>query len=94
MDAELIQALDLGEAEALSLASEIRADLVLLDESAARSKAANLGLSHTGVLGILRRARQTGHIPSLKAEIQRLRYEAGFFINPALERTLLISIGE
>ena len=94
VDAELMRALDLGEAEALSLASEIRADLVLLDESAARSKAANLGLSHTGVLGILRRARQTGHIPSLKAEIQRLRYEAGFFISPALERTLLISIGE
>ena len=91
---ELAAALDPGEAEALSLALEATAGLVLLDESAARIKAAHLGLSHTGALGILRRARQTGRIASLKAEVQRLRKEAGFFINPALERALLISVGE
>jgi predicted nucleic acid-binding protein len=68
--------------------------LVLLDESAARSKAAEHGLPFTGVLGILRRARQAKRISSLSAEIQRLRTEARFFISPALERTLLISVGE
>ncbi len=92
--AELLQALDLGEAEALGLALEIKAGLVLLDESAARSRAAKLGIPHTGVLGILRRARQTGHIVSLKTEIQRLRTEAGFFIDAALEKALVISVGE
>ena len=51
-------------------------------------------LAHTGALGILRRARQTGRIASLKNEIQRLREEAGFFINPAQEKALLISVGE
>jgi uncharacterized protein len=92
--AELLQALDLGEAEALSLALEVKAGMVLLDESAARSRAAKLGIPHTGVLGILRRARQTGRIVSLKTEIQRLRTEAGFFIDAALEKALVISVGE
>jgi hypothetical protein len=33
-------------------------------------------------------------ISSLKAEILRLRTEAHFFISPALEKRLLISVGE
>lgn len=91
---DLALALDLGEAEALTLALQAKAGLVLLDESAARSRAAKLGVPFTGALGILRRARQTNRIPSLKAEIQRLRNEARFFISPALEKALLISVGE
>jgi predicted nucleic acid-binding protein len=92
--ADLASALDLGEAEALALALEVKADLVLLDESAARLKARELGLAHAGVLGVLRQARQTNRIASLKAEILRLRTEARFFISPALEKRLLISVGE
>jgi predicted nucleic acid-binding protein len=65
-----------------------------LDEAAARASAARLGLSFTGALGFLRWARQTHRIPSLKAEIQRLRSDAHFFISPALEKGLLISVGE
>lgn len=91
---DVAHALDLGEAEALSLALQAKATLVLLDESAARLRAAQLGLGFTGVLGLLRRARQTGQIPSLKTEIHALRDEAHFFISPALERALLVSVGE
>jgi predicted nucleic acid-binding protein len=92
--AELASTLDLGEAEALALALEVKADLVLLDESAARLKARELGLAHAGVLGVLRQARQTNRIASLKAEIVRLRLEARFFISPALEKRSLLSVGE
>ena len=53
-----------------------------------------LGLAHTGVLGVLRQARRTNRIASLKAGILRLRSEAHFFVNPALEKRLLISVGE
>jgi predicted nucleic acid-binding protein len=91
---DLASALDVGEAEALALALETRADLVLLDESAARLKARQLGLTHTGVLGVLRQARRTNRIPSLKAEILRLRTNARFFVGPALEKKLLSSVGE
>jgi len=86
--------LDLGEAEALALALESKAGLVLLDESAARLKAHQLGMAFTGVLGILLRARTVGRIPSLKAEILRLRAEARFFVSSALEKRLLSSVGE
>ena len=53
-----------------------------------------LGLAHTGVLGVLRQARRTNRIASLKAEILRLRTEACFFVSPALEKRPLISAGE
>lgn len=83
-----------GEAETLALALERQASLVLLDESAARLRAKEHGLTVTGVLGILRLAKKTGRIRSLKEQMTRLRGEARFFISPALEKALLISVGE
>jgi predicted nucleic acid-binding protein len=83
-----------GEAETLALALEVKASLVLLDESAARLKAAQLGLAHTGLLGILRHAKQAGLIRSLSGEIRLLRTEARFFVSPALEKRLLIRGGD
>ena len=91
---ELMAALDLGEAEVLTLAVQIKASLVLLDDSAARAKASQLAIPFTGALGILRNARRTARIPSLKSEIKRLRLEARFFVSAALETALLISVGE
>ncbi len=86
--------LDLGEAEALALALETKSALVLLDESAARLQAKQLGLTFTGALGLLRHAKQTGRILSLKEQINRLRTEARFFVSPTLEKALIISVGE
>jgi uncharacterized protein len=91
---ELAARLDAGEAEALVLALELKASMVLLDESAARNEARRLGLARTGALGLLRQARKAGRIDSLQAEILRLRREARFFVSPALEKALLISVGE
>ena len=50
--------LDEGEAEAIALALESGADLVLLDERRGRQRAARLGLRVTGVLGVLLEAKQ------------------------------------
>jgi predicted nucleic acid-binding protein len=86
--------LDRGEAEAIALASGTDADLLLMDEHDGRATAEHLGIRITGILGVLRRARLDGIIPSLKAEIDRLRAEAHFFISPRLEATLLESVGE
>lgn len=91
---DLASQLDLGEAEALALALDMKASLVLLDDSAARASALRLGLNITGVLGVLSRAKRAGQISSLKDQMNRLRTEARFFINPALEKVLLISSGE
>jgi len=62
--------------------------------TAARLKASQLGIPHTGVLGVLRRAKQAGQITSLAAEIRKLRADARFFISPALEKRLLAAAGE
>lgn len=90
----LLESLDRGEAEAISLAHVLRADLLLMDEHDGRAAAERLGITITGVLGILRRAKLEGVIASLSAEIARLRHVAHFFVSPHLERALLNSVGE
>ena len=90
----LSEDLHLGESEAIALAYEQKAELLLMDEHDGRAAAQRLGLHLTGVLGILRRAKLEGLIPSLQSEITRLRQEAHFFIAPKLEEALLHSVGE
>jgi len=83
-----------GEAEAIALALERNADLLLIDEAEGREAATAAGLRVRGVLGILRKARQTGHLQSLRFEIQRLRDQAHFFVAADLEKQLLKAVGE
>jgi hypothetical protein len=77
--------LDAGEAEAIALAVETTSTLLLMDERKGRAAARSLGVPVTGALGIVAKARRTGAIPSAKAEIDRLRSEAGFFISSDVE---------
>lgn len=49
-----------GEAEVIVLAREINANLVLLDDGKARSKARALGLEVTGTIGVLLHAARAG----------------------------------
>ena len=83
-----------GEAETIALAAELRAEVVIIDEQEGRQLAAEAGLVVTGVLGILLRAKQSGHIPALKPEIQVLRHKVHFFIAPLLEAKVLAAAGE
>ena len=93
--ADLLSAqLDRGEAEAIALAAEIRADWLLIDERAGRLFARRAGLRVTGVLGILIRAKMEGRIPLIKPELDALRSEARFFVGHDLERDLLAAAGE
>lgn len=90
----LTTGLHAGEAEAIALALELRASLILLDEREARAAASRLGLRVTGVLGILLRAKLRGALPLLKPELEALRAKANFFISPVLERAVLREAGE
>lgn len=49
----LKKSLDDGEAEAIALAVETNANLVLIDERQAREEAGRLGLSMAGTIGVL-----------------------------------------
>jgi len=57
-------------------------------------RAASLGIRTIGVLGILIAAKQSGSIPSLSVEIDKLRRDAGFFVDRPLELRLLAMGGE
>lgn len=53
---DLAGVLDAGEAEAIALAEELRADLVLIDEREARREAARRGIPVIGTVAILEEA--------------------------------------
>ena len=85
----LRQDLDLGESEAIALAVEKKAGLVLLDEREGRRRARNVGLEVTGALGILAQADREGDLDSLSDALDRLEGEAGFWIGSALREQIL-----
>lgn len=85
--------IDRGEAEALALAKELPASLLVVDDLRARRVAAELGLRFTGTLGILDLARRTGLITSLRAELGKLQ-GAGFHIAETMAAEFLRLAGE
>jgi hypothetical protein len=86
--------LDAGEAEVIALAVEHKASLVLLDESDARRVATDFGLEKTGAIGVLIRAKLEGRVDSLRLELDRIRSEAGFWIEESLYVRVLQAVGE
>ena len=73
----LMQAeLDLGESEAIALATEVHADLVLIDEQAGRQEAIRRGLKVAGTLSVLDEAEQAGLVDfdEAIAELQRTSF--------------------
>lgn len=63
---------DLGEAEAITLASELRADALLIDDKKGRSAASSRGITTIGTLTVLEIAAQQGLV-DLRAAFGRLR---------------------
>jgi len=90
----LRQELDAGEAEAIALALESGAVLLLIDERIGRETARHFGLDYTGVIGVLIEAKRRGLIDSIKPYLDRLRDVAGFRIREALYNRVLQDEGE
>jgi len=61
-----------GEREAIALALEVMADLVILDDQQGRHVARERGLPVTGTVGILIEARERRMIPSVRHELDHL----------------------
>jgi uncharacterized protein len=86
--------LDQGEANAIALAIQLNADLLLLDERDGRRIARTLGLNLTGILGIILRAWRDGQVTSVKELINQLRQSANFRIASHLEQQILTETNE
>jgi hypothetical protein len=86
--------LDAGEAEAITLATDLGADLMLLDERQGRLVAAHLGLKVVGLLGALFEAKQRALIPSIGPVMDELMHSAGFWISPQLDAHIRKIAGE
>ena len=83
-----------GEAEAIALSLETKADVLLIDEREGRAMARQLGVRVTGVLGVLLRAKRLAQIGAIKPGLEALRTKARFFMAPALEEQVLAEAGE
>jgi hypothetical protein len=92
--ATLRGALDEGEAEAIALASELRARLLLIDETEGRTAARALGLTVTGTLGVLLRGKREGKVAALKPVLDGLMGQHGFRLGRQLYEQVLREVGE
>jgi len=90
----LRQDLDAGEAEAIALALEIEADLLLMDERLGREMARHSGLRFVGLIGVLVEAKHKGLIHAVKQQLEALRDVAGFRIKDELYLRVLQDEGE
>ena len=77
-----------GERQAILLAEELGADVLLIDEQIGRTIALGRNLPLSGTLGVLERADRTGFVSDFPQILQRLK-ASGFFITEALEQHLL-----
>ncbi len=81
--------LDRGEAEAIVLAKEMNADLLIIDELKGRKYAKQLNIAVIGLAGILLMAKQKQLISSVRQILNELKDKAGFWISNKLFDTIL-----
>ena len=94
LPAALTADLDAGEAQTITLAWQVQADLpVLLDDAAARRVGLNLGLRVFGCAGILVEAKRLGLISAVRGPLDRL-VGSGHYLSRVAYQEALGAAGE
>lgn len=90
---ELTFDLDPGETEAILIALNVQADLLIIDEAAGRIVAKEMGLSIIGILGILILAKERNLIENLGPIVEAMMNNE-FRIHPRLLARVVRRVGE
>ena len=90
----LRQHLGAGEAEAIALALEGGAELLLMDERLGREAARRVGVRVVGVAGVLLEAKRKRLIPAIKPYLDLLRDVTGFRLGDDVYAQILRDAGE
>lgn len=94
VDPLLSAVLDAGEAATITLANDVGASLVLIDETKARKIAANVfKLPVIGTGRVLVEAKRAGLIQAVKPWVEMLRAK-GYWLSDAIVRQLLVQASE
>lgn len=97
-DVELVKVLstvlDRGEAEAIALSREVKADLLLIDEKLGKEIAVKENIKCKGVIGVLIDAKAEGLIPQLKPLLDDLVNNSKFRISNTIYKLALEKAGE
>jgi len=80
--------IDRGESSAIALALEIPECTIILDDFKARKVAKQLGLTITGTLGVIVRAKLSGKIESIKPILEKIK-ATDFRISSEIENNAL-----
>ena len=82
-----------GEVETMILASELKADLCIIDDQVARNHAKFLGLTVTGTLGLLAKGKERGFIERVVPLMDSL-IQNGIYISDKLYADVRRIVGE
>jgi len=91
---DLRERLDEGEIEAIALAKELKADLLLIDERLGKQFAEQEHITCKGVIGVLIEAKQKGLIPLLKPLLDDLIHNLHFRLSDYIYQLALNKANE
>ncbi len=89
----MLDKLDAGESESIILASQLKADYIILDEKLARRKVGRIELPVIGTLGVLLMAKKAGHIQNVSTLLIELE-KASFRVNKEVKSMIIKKAGE
>lgn len=85
--------IDKGESSAIASALETPDSTVILDDYKARKIAEQLGLTFTGTLGVIIKAKLNGIIPSIKPLLEMIK-QTDFRLSVEIEKQAFKEAGE